>query len=339
MTQQTEETVVRNALLRMNLSDADEYPQITMLSGGVSSLIARADTRRGPVCVKQALPELKVAMHWSAPLERNHAELDWMRQVSAWLPGTVPTILGEDRDAYTFAMSWLEPAQHPVWKLQLRDGIADPTFAAEVGRLLASMHAASADDALLAQTFANDENFFQLRLDPYFGATARVHADCAPMLQQLIADTANNPRALVHGDVSPKNLLAGPKGPVFLDAECAWYGEPAFDVAFCLCHLLAKCLWRPSSSTAFLACFDAFAAAYLNGVSWEDKAALESRVARLLSAILLARVDGKSPLEYLDEPGRDLLREFALPGVRSPVDKLSVLRDGWQLRLQLLSGH
>ncbi len=333
MNQQTEETLVRDALLRMRLIDADECPQITPLAGGVSSLIARADTRRGPLCVKQALPELKVATHWSAPLERSHAELDWIRQVGAWLPGTVPAILGEDRESYAFAMSWLEPALHPVWKLQLRDGIARPAFAAEVARQLATIHAASADDDALAQTFANDENFFQLRLDPYFGAAARVHADCAPMLQQLIADTASHKRALVHGDISPKNLLAGPKGPVFLDAECAWYGEPAFDAAFCLCHLLAKCLWRPQSARDFLACFDAFADAYLAGVNWEAAAALEARIARLLAAILLARVDGKSPLEYLDERGKAIQRQFALARVRSPVSRLSAIRHDWQSTL------
>jgi len=333
VTQHTEETIVRQALVRMRLIDADDIPPITLLAGGVSSLIARADTRRGPVCVKQALPELKVAMHWSAPLERSHAELDWIRQVGEWLPGAVPAILGEDRESHAFAMNWLEPSLHPVWKLQLRDGIARPAFAVEVARRLAAIHAASADDDALAQTFANDENFFQLRLDPYFGATARVHGDCAPILQQLIDDTASNKRVLVHGDISPKNLLAGPKGPVFLDAECAWYGEPAFDVAFCLCHLLTKCLWRPESSADFLGCFDAFAEAYLTGVTWEAPAALEARIARLLAAILLARVDGKSPLEYLDERGKAMQRQFALARVRAPVDRLAAIRNDWQSHL------
>lgn len=333
MTQQTEEAIVRHALLRMRLIDADEIPPMTPLAGGVSSLIARVDTRRGPLCVKQALPELKVAMHWSAPLERNHAELDWIRQVGVWLPGAVPAILGEDRESHAFAMSWLEPSRHPVWKLQLRDGIARADFAADVARRLAAVHAASADNEDLAQRFANDENFFALRLDPYFGASARVHGDCAPMLQQLIDDTANNKRALVHGDVSPKNLLAGPTGPVFLDAECAWYGEPAFDAAFCLCHLLTKCWWRPQSTGDFLACFDAFAHSYLAGVSWEKADMLEARIARLLTAILLARVDGKSPLEYLDERSKDLQRQFALPRVRSPVSRLAAVRKDWQSTL------
>ena len=160
-----------------------------------------------------------------------------------------------------------------------------------------------------------------------------MHGDCAPMLQELIEDTANNQRALVHGDISPKNLLAGPGGPVFLDAECAWYGEPAFDVAFCLCHLLAKCWWRPQSTEDFLACFDAFADAYLAGVSWEDAAALEARITRLLAAILLARVDGKSPLEYLDQRSKDLQRQFALSRVRAPVSRLAAIRSDWQSTL------
>jgi len=331
---QTEERIITAALLRMGLIDADEQPVITHLTGGVSSLIVRVDTRRGPLCVKQALPELKVATYWSAPLERSHAELAWITHVSKDLPQAVPTILGSDPSSFCFAMNWLPPQSYPVWKLQLRDGVADSAFAAEVGRRLAAIHSATADNDALAQSFANDENFFQLRLDPYFGATAKVHSECAAWLHELIAITANNKRALVHGDISPKNLLVGPTGPLFLDAECAWYGEPAFDAAFCLCHLLAKCLWRPASSDEFLACFDAFSAAYLQGVRWENPALIEERITRLLAAIMLARVDGKSPLEYLNEPDRECLRQFAKARVLSPRRQLQTIRDEWQRELQ-----
>ena len=334
MNSQTEERIITAALLRMGLIDADEKPLISHLTGGVSSLIVRVDTRRGSLCVKQALPELKVATHWSAPLERSHAELAWIKHVSNDLPEAVPTILGSDPSSFCFAMNWLPPESYPVWKLQLRDGVADSVFAAEVGRRLAAIHSATADNDELAQSFANDENFFQLRLDPYFGATAKVHADCAASLHDLISATANNKRALVHGDISPKNLLVGPTGPLFLDAECAWYGEPAFDAAFCLCHLLAKCLWRPTSSDAFLACFDAFAAAYLKGVRWENPAHTEERIARLLAAIMLARVDGKSPLEYLNEHDSERLRNFAKARVISPRAKLKTIRDEWQHKLE-----
>ena len=323
------------ALVRMGLVDANEQPLLTHLAGGVSSLIMRVDTRRGTLCVKQALPELKVATHWSAPLERSHAELAWIKHVASFAPDAVPGILGEDRESFCFAMTWLEPSQYPVWKQQLREGIAEAAFAAEVARRLVAIHSATVDNDVLAQEFAKDENFFQLRLDPYFGATAKVHADCAEALLDLISVTANNKRVLVHGDVSPKNMLAGPHGPLFLDAECAWYGEPAFDAAFCLCHLLAKCLWRPASQVDFLACFDAFCAAYLQGVSWENKANVEARITRLLAAIMLARVDGKSPLEYLSEHNRERMRTFAKARVLLPRTQLQTIRDEWQRELQL----
>lgn len=334
MNNHAEERIVLAALVRMGLVDADEHPLMTPLVGGVSSLIMRVDTRCGPICVKQALPELKVATQWSAPLERSYAELAWINHVASFAPNTVPAILGEDRESFCFAMTWLEPSMYPVWKRQLRDGIADAPFTAEVARRLVAIHSATVDDDALAQAFANDENFFQLRLDPYFGATAKVHTDCAEALLDLITVTANNKRVLVHGDISPKNLLAGPQGPLILDAECAWYGEPAFDAAFCLCHLLAKCLWRPASQADFLACFDAFSAAYLEGVSWENTDNVEARITRLLAAIMLARVDGKSPLEYLGEHDRERMRTFAKARVLSPATRLETIRNDWQRELQ-----
>lgn len=328
-------SLLRAALLRMGLIDHDEDPVLRPLTGGVSSTILRVDTRRAVFCIKQALPELKVASHWSAPLERNHAEVAWIQQARQILPDAVPAILGEDAISHSFAMQWLDPDTHPVWKTQLRDGEVDFNFAAQVGQRLALLHAASADQPLLAERFTYDQNFFALRLDPYFGAAARAQPDCAPMLLDLIDQTAAHKHALVHGDISPKNILAGPNGPIFLDAECAWYGDPAFDAAFCLCHLLAKCVWRPASRDAYLASFDAFAEAYMAGVNWEPHAAIEVRIARLLAAILLARVDGKSPFEYLlTEQDKQRQRKFARRFVLHPAQQLAPLRAAWNKECQ-----
>ena len=142
----------------------------------------------------------------------------------------------------------------------------------------------------------------RIRLEPYLEATAETSSRSRQGADGAVArNTGNQAIALVHGDVSPKNILAGPDGPVFLDAECAWYGDPAFDLAFCLNHLLLKCLRRPAHAAACLAAFDrASVDAYLAGVAWEPRATLEARAARLLPALLLARVDGKSPVEYVD---------------------------------------
>ncbi len=328
-----EASVVLPALVRMGLAAPEENPEVVPLTGGVSSLIVRVETRDGPLCIKQALPELKVASHWSAPLARNHAELAWIREVAQTLPKAVPAILGEDAQSYCFAMQWLAPEAHPVWKIQLRDGHASSDFAAQVARQLVLIHAANANQPALAERFAYDRNFFELRLDPYFGATAKVHADCATMLKALIEQTANNRITLIHGDISPKNILAGPNGPIFLDAECAVYGDPAFDAAFCLTHLIAKCLWRPASTEDYLDCFDAFAKHYLAGVDWESVDAIEARTATLLAAILLARVDGKSPLEYLTESDRARLRTFARRWLLSPATRLADMRAAWKEEL------
>ena len=303
------------------------------LSGGISSDIWRVVLAAGPVCVKRALPRLRVAQHWEAPVERNRYERMWLQRAAQAAPGTVPKVLAADDAAGLFAMEYLDPREHPVWKEQLRRGRADANFAARVGACLAAIHAANTG-ADIAALFPTDEIFYAIRLEPYLVATARKHPDLASRLDNLVETTARTKAALVHGDVSPKNILAGPRGPVFLDAECAWYGDPAFDLAFCLNHLLLKCLWVPQASARFLACFDALASAYLSGVSWESASHLEARAASLLPGLLLARVDGKSPVEYLaQEAEKQKVREFARGFILHPSPALFAIRNAWQKSL------
>jgi aminoglycoside phosphotransferase (APT) family kinase protein len=222
-------------------------------------------------------------------------------------------------------------ATHPLWKAELRAGRADPAFASLVGERLARVHAATAGRPEVARQFATDAGFYAIRLEPYLVATARVHADLAPALHALVERTAQTRLALVHGDVSPKNILVGPAGPVFLDAECAWYGDPAFDLAFCLNHLLLKCAWVPQAQAGFVACFDALARAYLAGASWESADALEARAAALLPGLLLARVDGKSPVEYLQQDEQKArVRQVAHALLSSPPQRLSTVLERWQ---------
>jgi aminoglycoside phosphotransferase (APT) family kinase protein len=318
------------ALDRMGLLGPGETPLCRPLDGGVSSEIWLIELPGRRFCVKRALPRLRVAQLWEAPIIRNHYEAAWFRVAGDICPEAVPRLLGENEADGLFAMEYLDPEGYPVWKHLLRDGEADPASAATVGERLARIHAATAGDTEIAREFATEDSFYALRLEPYLIAAGRAHPDLAGPLGCLAEATAGTRLALVHGDVSPKNILIGPRGPVFLDAECAWYGDPAFDLAFCLNHLLLKCLWNRGAAGGFLACFDRLAACYSGGVAWEKPEAIEARAARLLPALLLARIDGKSPVEYVTlEADKDRVRRVARALLRDPVETLSAVHEAW----------
>jgi 5-methylthioribose kinase len=330
---------LRTVLERMQLLRPNEAFLAEALAGGVSSDILRIDLpEHSPghsFCFKRALAKLKVAADWRAPVERNHAEVEWMRVAGALVPQSVPRILAEDAQSGAFAMEYLAPDQHPVWKSALRDGRIRTETAAAVARCIAAIHAGTAQRKDLAQRFANDHIFHPIRLEPYLLATAEQHPDCAARLRDLVATTARNKLALVHGDLSPKNILLAAHGPILLDAECAWYGDPAFDLAFCLNHMLLKCLWRPQWREQYLACYDTLAATYLAGVTWEPRASIEARVAHLLPGLFLGRVDGKSPAEYLTaENDKDRVRRVARRFLLEPTESLASLRAAWNTELK-----
>ena len=321
------------ALRELGLA-ADEALLGRPLAGGVSSDIWRIDTARGPVCAKRALSKLRVAADWRAPIERNLYEARWMQVAQQASPGCTAQVLGQHPGLGVLVMSWLEPARFQLWKQALREGRAEAATAHAVGTVLARIHSFSAARPALAAEFPTDAIFFDIRLEPYLLATAARHPDLAPRIEALVKTTQANAVALVHGDVSPKNILVGAEGPVLIDAECAWWGDPAFDIAFCLNHLLLKCLWNPPATARFLDAFDVLARAYLDGVDWEPAASLEARAAALLPGLFLARVDGKSPVEYLtDDADRARVRRVGRALIADPPSRLSAIAAAWRAEL------
>jgi 5-methylthioribose kinase len=331
----SEQGLLRDIMVRLMLIRPDEPIQAQELAGGVSSTILKVQGESGTYCLKQSLPLLKVAKVWEAPVDRIYSEIAWLQLAGGIAPGCVPKVLGVDRLTNSFVMSFLSPEDYPNWKSELISGRVSLSFAASVGATLARIHGATVNHEELKSTFANDDTFWALRLDPYLLEAAKHHPGLATSLRALVARTEAQKLALVHGDISPKNILVGPVGPIILDAECAWYGEPAFDVAFCLNHLLLKSVALRSSSAALLAAFDAFAEAYLSGVNWEPRQNIESRVASLLPALTLARISGKSPVEYLDKSTRqDAIRIVTPLILKSPM-QLEALKHIWKKEFYL----
>lgn len=314
---------MQDLMTELRLCAPDEAVMATPLTGGVSSDIVVVETSQGQFCVKFALARLKVAADWRVPVGRNAAEFDWLTYVSAINPALVPRLYGQSQRLGGFAMEYLPSGSYPNWKAEMMAGRVDERFAAAVGAALGAVHAVAARDATIGARFAHQDNFHALRLEPYLVYTASRHPDLAPRLNALVEQFHAARISLVHGDVSPKNILMGPDGPVFLDAECAVQSDPAFDAAFCLNHLVIKAMAGVAAPAELGQAAMAFRQAYLARVDWENPAGLESRVAGLLPALMLARVDGKSPVEYLDPTGQQRLRAVSRSLILAAPDEIT----------------
>ncbi len=311
-------------LFRTRLLKRGEKAVWLPLAGGVSSDIWRVELPAQTVCVKRALAKLKVKADWYAPTERNNYEWEWFKFVHQNFPEIVPRPIAHDSKMQMLAMEFLAPEDFKVWKTELLNGKADAEFAAKVGEFLGKIHAQSAFNKEIAEIFATDKLFYALRIEPYLLATAEKHADVAPKIRKIAEQTLSAKIALVHGDVSPKNILIGRENPVFLDAETAWFGDPAFDLAFCLNHFLLKKAFLPQFAEGFENCFKSFAESYLSQVRWERREEIETRTAQLLPILHLARIDGKSPVEYIqDEKIKNQIRQTSLNFILNPKSRLS----------------
>lgn len=299
------------------------------LTGGVSCDVWKVETPSGPIVVKRPLPQLRVAAEWLAPVERGTSEVRWLRRARGVDPRLAPEVLAELPTGHAFAMRFLPGC--PVWKDELMAGRVDVAFAEQVGTGIAAVHAATAHNEGDRADFPNDEMFRALRVDPFLLYVARHDAELAPVLTALADDLSGRKIALAHGDVSPKNILVSADGPVFLDAECAVYGDPAFDLAFCTTHLLLKAVWSGDArlNEAAAALVDAYRA----GIDWEDTGGLMLRAGKLTAALLLARVEGKSPAPYLtDSEHKNIVRDQARALIARP-SPLGELVANWKRNL------
>jgi 5-methylthioribose kinase len=302
---------------RMGLARPDQQVRAAPMTGGVSSDVYAVSAGDRRCCVKRPLETLRVAAEWRAPLERGDREEAWLRFAGRIVPDVVPRVLASDAEHHVFAMEFLEPAAFASWKALLMAGHAQPGVATVLGRALAALHRASAETPEAMARFADQSIFGALRVDPYFGAVARAHPALREALDEITAQVLA-PRAVIHGDVSPKNILVGDRRVVLLDAECASVGDPAFDLAFCLTHLTLKAVYRPNWRGSYEDLARELISAYVEDLPAGGAADLAGRVARQMGGLLLARVDGKSPVEYLPEDARDVVRGAAIEVLRRP---------------------
>ena len=285
------------------------------LGGGVSNIVVRVSVpgESADLVLKQSLPRLRVQQEWLADRERVHREAASLRYLCGVLPnGALPQVVFDDPSNYLFVMT-AAPQEGINWKDALLGGDVNEAVAAKVGMLLGTMHRCSAvhEDDIPAELreFADRHCFVQLRIDPYHRATAAVHPDLADAIESEAQQMLNRRHALVHGDYSPKNIIvagAGASAEVFLlDFEVVHLGNPIFDLAFMLNHLTMKAIHRPEWAGLYNAAARAFWSAYLATEGPGAEAGnLERQTVRQLGVLLLARMDGKSPAEYITDAGQ-----------------------------------
>lgn len=309
---------------------ADEQPSIQVLTGGVSNRTVLVKRPSGEAwVVKQALDKLRVAVDWFCDPARIHAEaagLRWLRTLTA--NGSVPKPIFEDHNDHLLAMQAV-PQPHENWKVMLLRGDIDLHHAEQFGHLLGTIHreAYLRRDEIQPQ-FADIAIFDDLRTEAYYQYTGARIAAAESFYAQLVTAMHANRLTLVHGDYSPKNILVHQDRLILLDHECIHWGDPGFDIGFSLTHLLSKAHHVVAKRSAFVRAAATHWHSYrlaLGAVAWGDE--LEPRAACHLLGCLLARIDGRSPLEYLTDDERERQRAAVLSLLDTPPTTIPALID------------
>lgn len=295
------------------VADPDTLTRET-LTGGVSSTLLRLrapDSGRS-WCAKRPRRRLRVAGDWQVSPERAVAEARWLETVGAWFPDAVPDLVAVDPAGHLLLMEDMAPPRWRCWKPDLLAGHVEPSLGTRLGEFLGAIQARAAAEPGLAARFDNGALFHALRVRPFLLVTADAHPDRARQLRDLADALAAPPATLVHGDFSPKNLLVDDDGAfVLLDAECACWGAAHFDASFLLSHLLLKWALHPEASKALADLARAFQRAWIAARGGAPGDEVDRRCTLLLPGLLLARMDGLSPVDYLAPERRARVRSFA----------------------------
>lgn len=308
---------------------ATETVEIECLAGGVSNRTMLVRQERAPDwVVKQALPKLRVPVDWFCDPVRIHREAAGLRTLQRILPaGQVPEFVFEDEQFHLFGMTAV-PEPHDNWKTLLLAGSIDENLIQQSAGMLASIHTHAGQDATELRREFEDRSFFEaLRLEPYYGFSAEQVPAAKPFLSRLLADNRSRRQTLVHGDYSPKNILVHRDRLILLDHEVIHWGDPSFDCGFFLAHLLSKAHHVSEQRELFLSAANLWLDTYLTQTAqqpWSDE--LEIRIVHQTLGCLLARVRGRSQLEYLSEEERTRQAGAVVELMRDSCDTFDTLR-------------
>ncbi|MEI7561561.1 MAG: aminoglycoside phosphotransferase family protein [Actinomycetes bacterium] len=292
----TEDTVVAY-LIEKGIISATDKAEVEVLTGGVSNVVLAITTSDKKLVLKQALAELKVAEKWEADQRRAIVEANAISLFHKLSPDQVPNLVFLDPTRFILILDRV-PVGSTVWKTDLLDGVINPDVAGVLGKTLAQWHNFGQTNKEARLQFMEDSLFEQLRVDPFYRFVAAKNDLLKPAINKLISELEGDKTTIVHGDFSPKNIMVGMDEQVYiLDFEVTHVGNPVFDLAFLLAHLLCK-LFRtnePLEEKMLIASAQRFITSY------REIRSISESLSSHTALIALARVEGKSPVNYLDK--------------------------------------
>lgn len=279
---------------------------VEILTGGVSNTVLSIATESQNLVLKQALPELKVAQKWEADQRRAIVEADALRIFHGISPNVVPKLVFIDPIEFVLIMERL-PLGSTVWKSDLLSGVFNPRVPEVLGKTLAQWHHFGAENPQYQSQFREDTLFEQLRVDPFYRFVANKNPHLQASISTLIDELESDHSTIVHGDFSPKNIMVTPEEQVYvLDFEVMHVGNPIFDLAFLVSHLLCKFFRAENDQIALQ--LEVMADKFLS--EYEASHSIGSSLPFHTALIALARVEGKSPVDYLSESAQVKLQKF-----------------------------
>ncbi len=308
-----ESTVVAYLTNRGIISGSAEVEELT---GGVSNVVLGVKSGAKDLVLKQALPQLKVAAVWKADQRRAIVEANGMKLLHSITPENVPDLIDLDPEEFTLTMDRL-PRECTVWKTDLLEGVIKPSVGKDLGRILATWHNFGANSKEYLDAYMEDSLFDQLRVTPFYRAVAKVNPGLDNRIQELITEITTIKITLVHGDFSPKNIMiTGTDKPIVLDFEVMHTGNPVFDLGFVSAHLLCKYLRTEDSSQKSL--LRETAIAFINSYDQTCNIPVANSLPHHVAVIALARVEGVSPVNYLDESAKARVQSVTKAAIANP---------------------
>ncbi len=261
--------------IRALLGGQPESWRVHEVGDGNLNLIFIVQGRGGSICVKQALPYVRVAgTSWPMTLERAFFEASYYSAVAPFVGGLIPKIYHYDPDLYCTVMECLSP--HIILRRGLIAGRSYPNVARDIGEYIARASFFTSDLARPFEhkmdgiaLFARNKALVRITVDLVFCDPYRFNErnrHTSPQLDEIVAHLRgdgrlkvaaahfgqkflNEVQALVHGDLHSGSVMVTEGNTRVIDPEFAFYGPIGFDLGAFLGNLLLSWYSQPGHAT------------------------------------------------------------------------------------------